>query len=227
VVHKVSAVGSRTTEKAQEFINKSIGGDKSIKAYGTYDEVYADKDVDAVYIGTPHTAHYTNALASIRAGKHTLCEKPVTFNKAELESLISESKKHNVFFMEAMWTRFQPLVLDIKRILDGGGLGRPVVVNADLSFDFGIEKLSKEHRILNPDLGGGALLDLGPYPLVWAILTLYEHAANENKPPSSIVASATKTLSTGVDQNTSFTLNFFNDSVQPPFQAQSGVKCEP
>ncbi|KAG5338897.1 hypothetical protein C0989_005623 [Termitomyces sp. Mn162] len=109
---KVAAVGSRSVEKAREFINDIAGGDESIKVYGTYDEVYTDKDVDAIYIGTPHTYHYENALDAMKAGKHVLCEKPVTSNAAELRSLLAAAKEYNVFFMEAMWTRFQPLTLE-------------------------------------------------------------------------------------------------------------------
>ena len=95
--------------------------------------------MDAVYIGTPHTVHYESALAAIRSGKHVLCEKPVTTNAAELRSLLAAAKEHNVFFMEAMWTRFQPLALEVKRIAEEGSLGRPVVLHADLSGDFDVQ----------------------------------------------------------------------------------------
>ncbi|KAJ6496809.1 hypothetical protein DFH09DRAFT_1205091 [Mycena vulgaris] len=208
VIHKVAAVGSRSVEKAQEFIDLNAGGDATIKAYGSYEEVYADKDVDAIYIGTPHTYHYTNALDAIRAKKHVLCEKPVTCNVAELRALITAAKENGVFFMEAMWTRFQPLPQAVLKILHGGELGAPVVVHADLSGDFDIQNLPKTHRILDPALGGGGLLDLGPYPLVWAIMALFESPANEATPPSNISGSMLKTPLTGVDMNTSFTLTF-------------------
>lgn len=89
--------------------------------------------------GTPHTFHYTNALAAIRAGKNVLCEKPVTLNAAELRALLAAAKEHNVFFMEAMWTRFQPLVLELKRVAEEGSLGAPLVLHADLSGNFNIE----------------------------------------------------------------------------------------
>lgn len=157
IVHKVVAVGSRTIAKAQEFIDTKAGGDKNIKAYGTYDEVYADsvsdsdcnclilspkqshQNVDAVYIGTPHTRHYENALAAIRAGKHVLVEKPATSNAAELRSLLHFADQYNVFIMEAMWTRFLPVSLEIMKIVEEGTLGRPVVLHADLSGNFGLD----------------------------------------------------------------------------------------
>ncbi|KAF5362083.1 hypothetical protein D9756_002445 [Leucocoprinus leucothites] len=146
--------------KAQEFIDANAGGDKSIKPYGSYDEVFADSDVDAVYIGTPHTFHYENSLAAIKAGKHVLVEKPATCNAAEFRALLQAAKEKNVFIMEAMWTRFLPISLEIKKIAESGNLGNPVVLHADLSGYFGIDKLPLTHRILDPKLGGGGLLDL-------------------------------------------------------------------
>lgn len=93
--------------------------------------------------GTPHTYHYINALDAIKAGKNVLCEKPVTCNSAELRSLLAAAKEHNVFFMEAVWTRFQPLSLEVKKIAESGTLGKPVVLHADLSGNFGIESKVK------------------------------------------------------------------------------------
>lgn len=207
VVHKVTAVGSRSIAKAQEFIDTVASGDKSIRPYGTYEEVYNDKDVDAIYIGTPHTYHYLNALDAIKAGKHVLCEKPATTNLPEIKALLAAAKEYNVFFMEAMWTRFQPLVLAVKKVIEKGQLGNPVVLHADLSGNFDIHNIPTSHRILNPALGGGALLDLGPYPLIWAILAFYEHPKNKFTKPQ-VTGSMVKTALTNVDSNTTFVLNF-------------------
>ncbi|KAL4062474.1 hypothetical protein J3A83DRAFT_4298468 [Scleroderma citrinum] len=205
VRHKVIAVGSRNLATAEEFANVY---DRSIKAYGSYADVYADKDADAVYIGTPHTYHYENALDAIKAKKHVLCEKPVTLNAAELRSLLDAAKKQGVFFMEALWTRFQPLTLEVKKIAESGVLGEPVALQADLSSDCRLHELPKTHRLLDPYLGGGALLDLGPYPLVWAILALYEHPSNKNSRPSQVTGAMLKTRLTGVDRSTSFIVTF-------------------
>ncbi|TDL23797.1 NAD-P-binding protein [Rickenella mellea] len=221
IVHKIVAVGSRDVQKAQEFIDREIPGDKSVKAYGSYGEVYTDPNVNAVYIGTPHTYHYENARDAIVAKKHVLCEKPVTSNAAELRSLLKLAKEHNVFFMEAMWTRFQPLVRELKKIAEAGELGEPVVLHADLSGDFDIENIPKTHRILDPHLGGGGLLDLGPYPLVWAIVALYEHPSNKSNRPSHISGSMLKTPLTGVDSSTSFTLTFS----EADLHAQAVLSC--
>ncbi|KAF5373224.1 hypothetical protein D9615_007494 [Tricholomella constricta] len=242
VVHKVAAVGSRSVEKAQEFIDTVAGGDKSIRAYGTYKEIYDDKDIDGVYIGaslpiptpdatvltlkvigTPHTYHYENALDAIKGGKNVLCEKPVTCNVAELRSLLAAAKEHNVFFMEAVWTRFQPLTLEVKRIAEEGSLGAPVVLHADLSGDCDVHNIPKTHRILDPALGGGALLDLhsGPYPLVWAIVALYENPHNNFAKPSNISGTMLKTPLTDVDSNTSFTVTFASAGIA----AQAILSC--
>jgi predicted dehydrogenase len=91
------------------------------------------------HLGTPHTLHYANARDSILSKKHVLCEKAVTSNAAELRSLLALAKKHNVFFMEAMWTKFQPISREFKKIAEEGTLGNPVVLQADLSVFFDIE----------------------------------------------------------------------------------------
>ncbi|KAI0272479.1 NAD(P)-binding protein [Gloeopeniophorella convolvens] len=218
IAHKVAAMGSRNVEGAQAFVDKYAGSDGSIKVYGTYAEVYSDPDVDAVYIGTPHTLHYLNAADAIRAGKHVLVEKPATTNAAEFRALIALAKQYKVFLMEAMWTRFQPVAQAVKEVIDGGELGAPVMIHADLSGDFDIDNIALTHRILDPKLGGGALLDLGPYPLVWAIIALYEHTSNNRSKPT-VSASMVKTPLTGVDRSTCFTLNF------PELAAQALLSC--
>ncbi|KAH7890692.1 hypothetical protein F5I97DRAFT_1826759 [Phlebopus sp. FC_14] len=227
VIHKVTAVGSRNIQSASTFISTYANGDSSIKAYGSYAEVYADTNVDAIYIGTPHTYHYENALDAIKAKKHVLCEKPVTSNAAELRSLLAAAKENGVFFMEALWTRFQPLTKEVKKIAESGVLGEPVALQADLSDDFGIDTLPKTHRMLDPQLGGGALLDLGPYPLIWAILALYEHPANKGSKPSNVTATMLKTPLTGVDRSTSFTVTFSptSSSASNTLSAQAVLTC--
>jgi len=214
----VAAVGSRSTEKALEFIAKYAAGDPAIRAYGTYAEVYADKNVDAIYIGTPHTLHYENARDALTAGKHVLCEKATTSNAAEMKALIKLAKEKGLFFMEALWTRFHPLTLEVKKIAEEGSLGDPVVLHADLSHDFDIERLPLTHRMLDPHLG--ALLDLGPYPMFWAVLALYEHPSNKNARPTSVSASIVKTPITGVDSSTSWIVTFSEH-----LRAQAVLSC--
>ncbi|KAH9846034.1 NAD-P-binding protein [Lenzites betulinus] len=220
VAHKIVAVGSRSVESAQKFVSEYAPKEKDIKTYGTYTDVFADPDVNAVYIGTPHTLHYENALEALNAGKHVLCEKATTSNAAELKALLALAKEKKLFFMEALWTRFHPLTLELKRIAEEGTLGNPVVMHADLSADFFIDTLPHTHRMLDPKLGGGALLDLGPYPLFWAMLSLYEHPANKGARPTSVTGSIVKTPLTGVDASTSFTVNFTSH-----LRAQAVLSC--
>ncbi|KZT10058.1 NAD-binding protein [Laetiporus sulphureus 93-53] len=221
VVHQVVAVGSRNGEvhKAQAFIDTYAPG-KNVKAYGTYEEVYADPEVNVIYIGSPHAMHFENAMAALNAGKHVLCEKAVTLNAAELRKLLSVAEAKNLFFMEALWTRFQPLVKAFKQIAEDGSLGDPIMLHADFSHYFDMNNLPTTHRMLDPRLGGGGLLDLGPYPMFWAVLALYEHPSNKRAKPTSVTASMIKTPRTGVDISTSWTLNFTST-----LRAQANLSC--
>ncbi|CAK5267787.1 unnamed protein product [Mycena citricolor] len=235
IAHKVVAVGSRSVESAQKFVTANAAGDTNIKTYGTYEEVYSDqpafnpdKDVDVVYIGTPHTFHYTNALDAIRAKKHVLCEKPVTTNAAELRSLLAAAKEHGVFFMEAMWTRFQPLPRAVLELLHSGELGQPIVVHADLSVNFDIQtcrypqdssdarsytwrwRVARSRTI--PARLGQWIPVFNETPTSdqsqQAIMTLYESPLNSLALPSPVSGNMVKTPLTGVDANTSFSLAF-------------------
>jgi len=209
IVHRVVAVASRDAARAQEFINSNCPDYKdSVKAFGMYEELVAEPTVDVVYIGTPHTHHYANAKLALTAHKHVLCEKPFTSNNAELQALIELSRLNKVFLMEALWTRFLPISLEIKKIVNSEELGEIQAVHATLSSDFGIEKLPHTHRILDPNLGGGSLLDLGPYPTIWAMMCLYEHPRNKLSYPDHIAGAMLKTPLTGVDASTTWSLTF-------------------
>lgn len=214
VVHKLVGVGSRDEKKAREFVNKFAPGVDGLATYGDYQGLYQDPNVDAVYIGSPHTQHFVNARDALLAGKHVLCEKPATVNAAELRALLAIAQEKKLFFMEAMWTRFQPIATAIKKAAEDPRLGDIRIVQADLSGDFDIHNIPRSHRILDPTLGGGALLDLGPYPLVWAIIALYERPQNGGAKPSKVTATMVKTELTGVDSSTAFVLNFQNIGAQ-------------
>ncbi|MEK3731782.1 Gfo/Idh/MocA family oxidoreductase [Paenibacillus sp. FSL M8-0334] len=155
------AVGSRTSDSAGAFAAKfSVP-----RAYGSYEELVQDQDVDAVYIATPHPLHRDNVLLSLRAGKAVLCEKPFTINGAELEELINAARKDKLFLMEAMWTRFLPPIRQVREWLKDGRIGEARLVKADFGFRSG---WNPEGRLLNLELGGGALLDAGIYPVSFA-----------------------------------------------------------
>ncbi|EJD01504.1 NAD-binding protein [Fomitiporia mediterranea MF3/22] len=218
VAHAVAAVGSRSLDKAQEFIQKycpeggfaqkaGLTSTKSV-ARGSYAEVYSDPNVDIIYVGTPHSCHFEDAKNALDAGKHVLLEKPATLNQAEFEVLSKLAKSKNLFLMEAVWTRFFPLTFALEDVLfKQEAIGEIRRLQSDFSIDF-IDVLDNEsHRMLNINLAGGGLLDLGPYPLVWALLLLYNHPQNGRTPPTNIKASMEK-YKTGVDLHTNWTLDF-------------------
>ncbi|MET0964864.1 MAG: Gfo/Idh/MocA family oxidoreductase [Nakamurella sp.] len=156
---QVLAVGSRDLSRSTAFAAKN-GVDR---AYGSYQELLADPEVDVVYIATPHNAHYPCALMSLMAGKHTLVEKPMALNAGQATRLAEIAADKVVFFMEALWTQFLPKFDVIRQLLDSGALGRIHTVIADHG-----EFFKDDHRIMRHDLAGGPLLDLGTYPVAFA-----------------------------------------------------------
>lgn len=163
--HEVAAVGSRRPDSAAAMAQE-VGAARS---YGSYEEVVADPDVDVVYVATPHALHRENTLLAFEAGKPVLCEKALTLNARDAEELVREARDRRLFLMEAMWMRCNPVVRRLQQLLSRGELGRVRQVRADLGF---VVDHPDTHRLLDPDLGGGALLDMGIYPLTFAHLFL-------------------------------------------------------
>ena len=157
----LAAAGSRDAEKAKAFA-KEYGFAKS---YGTYTDCINDPDVDIIYIATPHQLHASLAIEALEAGKAVLCEKPPTVNAAEMKRVAECARKNNVFFMEAMWTRFFPINRKIKEIIDSNKAGQVTLIEADFGFgDWSHRKtLDPEARHFAPVLAGGSLLDIGVY----------------------------------------------------------------
>jgi predicted dehydrogenase len=155
------AVGSRSIERARAFADKH----RLERAYGSYDELINDDDVDALYIATPHPQHLHPALAAIKAGKAVLIEKTFTATVAGAEEIIQAARDQEVFVMEAMWTRFQPAIVAARELIADGVIGEVRQVYADLGVD---TPYDPKDRLFNPDLGGGAMLDLGVYVVSFA-----------------------------------------------------------
>ncbi|WP_416263791.1 Gfo/Idh/MocA family protein [Curtobacterium flaccumfaciens pv. flaccumfaciens] len=157
-----TAVGSRTREHAEAFAAE-FGIER---AHGSYEDLVADDDVDAVYVATPHVRHAEDALLAIRAGKHVLVEKAFTMTADEARTVVDAARQAGVAVMEAMWTRFLPQMAMIREVVAEGRIGRPMVVEAThhqaLPTDPG-------HRLRDPALGGGAMLDIGIYPVSFAV----------------------------------------------------------
>lgn len=157
----LTAVGSRSAERAAEFAHRH-----SIEhAYGSYDELIASPEVDAIYLATPHGQHTDIALAAIAAGKHLLIEKAFTATVADTELIIDAARQRGVFVMEAMWTRFIPAVVRARELIAAGAIGDVRAVQGDL---FAYRRYDPADRLFNPELGGGVVLDLGVYVISFA-----------------------------------------------------------
>ena len=170
---RLAAVGSRDVAKAQAFIDQPRGAEQPqgpTRAHGSYQALVDDPDVDVVYIGTPHPDHIASMRLALAAGKAVLCEKPFTLNRGEAQEAVALARKHGTFLMEAMWMRYVPAMVELKRLLAAGTIGELVSVSAD--FGFSAAGLPATHRALAPELAGGGLLDIGIYPLNLAAFVL-------------------------------------------------------
>jgi predicted dehydrogenase len=176
------AVASRSIERAAAFTEEF----PAEKIYGSYEALVSDPNVDAVYVATLHPGHFEAARLALNAGKAVLCEKPITINAKEAEKLIKIARERNVFLMEAMWMRYNPALNKVKALIDEGRIGRIVKIEADFSYVG-----QPGSRQLEPELGGGALLDLGIYPISLATWMV-------GRMPDT-VTSECKLTSTGVD----------------------------
>jgi predicted dehydrogenase len=188
----VAAVGSRSDDSAAAFAEK-FG---IATAHGSYEALVADPGVDIVYVATPHPMHAENSTLAVNGGKHVLVEKPFTLNADEAEKLVDLAAEKNIVVLEAMWTRWLPHMVRLREILAAGTIGDVRTVIADHN-----QKLPSDpkHRINNPDLGGGALLDLGIYPVSFAWDVLGE--------PTTVNAISSATA-TGVDRQTAILLGY-------------------
>ena len=196
------AVGSRSQATADAF-GARFGVER---CYPTYAELVADPEVDAVYVCSPHPMHAADMLLAVEAGQAVLCEKPFTLNAAQARDVVAAAQARGTFLMEAMWTRWLPHMVKIRSLLADGALGQVRAVYADHGqwFDF-----DPAFRLFAPELGGGALLDLGVYPVSFASMVLGD--------PSRVVAISDPTQ-TGVDQQTSILLGH-------PGGAQAVLTC--
>lgn len=165
----LAAVGSRTGESARAFAEEY--GDERTRAHGSYAALVADPGVEVVYIATPHALHLEGARAAFEAGKHVLCEKPLTLRTSNAEEMIRLAARHDRFLMEAMWMACHPVIRQLRTDLGAGRFGQPLQATAELGFRV---DAGPEDRMFAPELGGGALLDMGIYPLTFAHLMLGE-----------------------------------------------------
>jgi len=184
------AVASRTENVARAFADEFAAP----QAFGSYQALADAPGIDIVYIGTPHPMHCENALMLLHGGKAVLCEKPFTMNRREAEQVVALAREKKLFLMEAMWTRYMPALAEVRRVIASGDIGTVHQVSADFGF---AATQDPEHRVNNPALGGGALLDLGIYPLSIAAALLG---------PVTSVRALAEMGPTCVDIQTGFTL---------------------
>ena len=187
---EILAVGSRELSRAQQFAAE-FG---VARAYGSYHDLLADGDVDIVYVATPHPFHAADTVLALEAGKAVLCEKPLAVNAAEAAEVIDLAKSKRVFLAEAMWTRWLPSIEKLRELLAAEAVGEVQLVQADFSFQGSGDPTG---RLLNPDLAGGALLDVGCYCMSLASMILGQ--------PEHVEAQA-RIGPTGVDEQTAILL---------------------
>ncbi|RUA11805.1 MAG: gfo/Idh/MocA family oxidoreductase [Flavobacteriia bacterium] len=210
---ELTAVASRNKEKAKQFKIDH----QAKKHYGNYNELLADPDIDIIYIATPHVSHAKWSILAMEQGKHVLCEKPLSINKKEAEEIIAASKRTGKFFMEALWTRFNPTFIAVKELIEKGDLGAIKYIQADFTF-----KSDKplESRVLDLALGGGTILDIGIYPafLSYSLMGI----------PEKILAGAVFHKITGCDMQSSmiFKYNTAQAVLYSSFETDSGISAK-
>jgi predicted dehydrogenase len=190
----IGAVGSRSQSAADNF-----GADFGVPLrFDSYEALVSCDAIDVVYVATPHPMHFSNAMLALNNGKPVLVEKAFTMTAVEARDLVTAARAKGLFLMEAMWTRFLPHVIALRTLINGGVLGDIVAVEADHGQWFALDGAS---RLFAPDLGGGALLDLGVYPVSFASMILGT--------PDRLTALVSPTLN-GVDGQTSMLFGYAN-----------------
>jgi predicted dehydrogenase len=189
---ELAAIGSRSQATADRF------GDEfnAPRRHASYEALANDPEVDVVYVATPHTFHKANGILCLNAGKPVLCEKPFTLNAREAAEMIALARSKRLFLMEAMWTRYIPLVVQLRQFLADGMIGEVRLLTADLGFR---AEMDPKHRLFNPELGGGALLDVGVYTVSFASMIF--------GPPSRITGMA-HLGQTGVDEQSAMIFGY-------------------
>lgn len=201
----VHAIASRSLEKAEEFAGKW----NIAKAYGSYEELVADDEINLVYIATPHSHHFQHAMLALEHGRNVLVEKAFTANAQEAEILIRTAHEKGLFITEAIWTRYMPLSHKVKEVMESGIIGEPRVLTATLCY-----MMEFKERIVRADLCGGALLDLGVYALNFARMYF----------GTDIVRTVTNVHlgPTGMDMHESISLSFADGRMA---NLQAGALC--
>ncbi len=212
---ELAAIGSRTRESAEKF-----AADFPATAHGSYEALLADPQVDIVYISTPHPLHAQWAIAAARAGKHMLCEKPLTMNHAEAVAVIDAARAHDVFLMEAFMYRCHPQTARLVKLIRDGAIGRPRLVQAHFSFR---ANFNSQSRLFNKTLGGGGILDVGCYTTSMARLIAGAMDGAPFAEPIELKGVGEIGRESGVDEFAIATLKFHNGLLA---QLAAGVRVK-
>jgi predicted dehydrogenase len=207
------SVGSRDFQRARNFAEEY--GFR--KYYGSYEELAADPDLEVVYVASPHSFHKEHTLLCLKNGKHVICEKAFALNSDEVEEMIGEAGKKNLFLMEALWPPFQPFYKKAAEIIESGILGSIIHLHAYFSF---IPPFDPTDRKFNLSLGGGSLLDIGIYPVIDALTFMGV--------PDKIKASASFSP-TGSEESLSAIFHYNNGrmaAIYSSFKTNTGIGCE-
>jgi dihydrodiol dehydrogenase / D-xylose 1-dehydrogenase (NADP) len=199
----LAAVASRSYDRAKSFADKY-----GAKVYASVEEMIQDESVDVVYVGTPHTIHRENTLIALNMGKPVLCEKPMAPNAKLVSDMVKTAREKKVYLMEAMWTRFFPVMKKVRSWLDDGIIGKVNLVTADFGYS---EPEDPSSILFDPNYAGGSLLDVGIYPIAFAFMVF-------GKKPNRITGLADMT-STGVDASMACTLGFEGGGIASLYSA--------
>lgn len=206
----MAAASSSGIERAREFLT-NVGASSTARAYGTYKELAEDNQVDIIYVSTPHSHHYQNVKLCLELGKNVLCEKAFTVNAAQAKELVWIARERNLFLMEALWTRYFPLSIYAREMITSGKLGTIMRTFADNSLNLEPQNFSKDSRMIDPSLAGGALLDMGIYSLTWIFQTLYTTQPLEMRKAPCVTSIVQRYEATGVDETATIILSFPRD----------------
>ncbi|GKT95811.1 NADP:D-xylose dehydrogenase [Colletotrichum tofieldiae] len=218
VAHVITAVSSsKDPKRALDFLNRIDHPlPAGVATYGSYGALVQDANVDIIYIATPHSHHFQNAMLALQAGKNVLCEKALTVTAEQARRLCETAREKKLFFLEGVWTRFFPLSTKIRQLVSSGAIGKVYRVTADLSRANSSQEpgstkldLNDAHRMVNPHLAGGVLLGLGIYSLTWVFQILYHLQAQAEKERPKIL-SAVRKYATGIDESATIILDFPN-----------------
>lgn len=221
--HVIQAIGTSSVDKGTEFAAKYLkNAAVQPTIYGSYDELYADPDVDCVYIGSPMGFHKRDLLAAINAGKNVLCEKAFTINARQAKEVFEAAKNKGVYVHEAMWLRHRPMVAELRKMLfQDKVIGDVFRTTSEFQMYFDMANAPATSRYKQIDLGAGSLLDLGIYPLTWLLLTLDPGLPSKPETPE---IKAFQTFREGVEVTTSALLKFPSSGRQGVFSSTTERK---